>query len=143
ISRIWRATDACGNTANGTQLITVRDTTTPVIVAPPNLTLECPTAATTNITGVPTVTDGCSATTVSFSDSVSNNCGGAKIISRTWRTTDACGNFATALQTITVVDTTPPTLTLPADVVQQCPGDTRTNTTGIARSTDGCGAVAI
>lgn len=143
ISRIWRATDTCGNTATGTQLITVRDTTAPVIVAPPNLTLECPTAATTNITGVPTVTDGCSATTINFSDSVSNNCGGTKIISRTWRATDACGNFATALQTITVVDTTPPTLTLPADVVQQCPGDTRTNVTGIARSTDGCGAVTL
>ena len=143
ISRIWRATDSCGNTATGTQLITVRDTTAPTIVAPPNLTLECPTAATTNITGVASVTDGCSATTVSFVDSVSNNCGGTKIIYRTWRATDGCGNLATALQTITVVDTTPPTLTLPADVVQQCPGDTRTNVTGIARSTDGCGAVTI
>jgi uncharacterized protein affecting Mg2+/Co2+ transport len=143
ISRIWRATDACGNTTTETQLISIRDTTAPTIVAPSDLTLECPTPAATNITGVPTVSDGCSSTTVSFSDSVSNNCGGTKIISRTWRATDACGNVATAMQIITVIDTTPPTLTLPANVVLQCPGDTRTNVTGAARSADGCGAVTL
>jgi hypothetical protein len=143
ISRIWRATDACGNTTTGTQRITVQDTTAPTIVAPPNLTMECPGTTTTNVTGVPTVTDGCSATTVSFSDSVSNNCGGTKIISRTWKATDGCGNFATALQTITVIDTTPPSLIVPPNVTLQCPGDTRTNITGTARATDGCGAVTL
>jgi hypothetical protein len=143
ISRMWRVTDTCGNTTNGTQLITIRDTTPPTIVAPADLTLECPAATTTNATGVPTVTDSCSATTVTFTDSVSNNCGGTKIVSRTWRAADGCGNVATALQTITVIDTTPPTLTFPSNVVLQCPGDTRTNVTGAARSTDGCGAVTL
>src|SRR5206468_4087550 len=72
-----------------------------------------------------------------------NICGGSKIISRTWIATDGCGNSASGIQTITVRDRTPPSLRLPADLVLQCPGDTRTNVTGVATATDGCGSVTL
>src|SRR5439155_7583818 len=125
------------------QTITVRDTTPPSITAPANLTIECPAPTTTNATGVATASDGCSAVTLSFSDSVSNSCGGTRVISRTWAATDQCGNTASALQSITVRHTTPPALPLPANRVLQCPGDTRTNVTGVATAVDVCSAVSI
>jgi len=58
-------------------------------------------------TGTATAWDGCSGVTVTYSDSVSNSCGGSKVISRTWTATDQCGNIARALQTITTRDTMP------------------------------------
>jgi hypothetical protein len=42
ITRVWSATDGCGNTASATQTITVVDTTPPVLVGvPENATIEC------------------------------------------------------------------------------------------------------
>src|SRR5262249_5464739 len=132
IARTWKATDACGNSASALQTITVRDTTPPTITAPPNLVLECPATTTTNVTGVATAQDGCSAVaSISYSDVVSNACGNTKLIARTWTAVDACGNSASALQTITVRDTTAPVLILPANVTLECPvTDTSTNVTG-------------
>src|ERR1043166_5926547 len=123
ISRTWTATDQCGNNRSAVQTITVRDIAAPSITAPGNLVLDCPAVTTTNATGMASASDGCSAVTISFSDSVSNSCGGTKVISRTWTATDPCGNSASALQTITVRDITPPALRLPANLVVQCVGD--------------------
>jgi hypothetical protein len=143
VARTWTAIDACGNTANTVQTITVRDIIPPAITAPPSLTLECPADTRTNVTGVATAQDGCSAVTIGYSDVVSNSCGATKTIARTWTATDACGNLASALQTITVRDTAPPTLTVPPNLVLECPADTGTNSTGVATAQDACSAVAI
>src|SRR5439155_1491461 len=137
ISRTWTATDACGNAASCVQTITVRDTTPPTITCPPNATLECPATAATNVTGVATAVDGCSSVTVTYSDSVSNTCGGAKIIARTWTARDACGNSPRCVQTITIRDTTPPTMICPTNAALECPAIATTNPTGPA--TDACG----
>src|SRR5206468_3001783 len=116
----------------------------PTITCPPNAVLECPAAAATNVTGVATAVDGCSSVTVTYSDSVSNTCGGSKILSRTWTATDACGNSTRCVQTITMRDTTPPTITCPPNVVLECPATaTGTNATGLATAQDGCGSVSI
>ncbi len=143
IARTWTATDDCGNSASCVQTITVRDTTPPVIMCPPNLTLDCPADTGTNATGVATATDGCSEVTISFTDAVSTNCGGTSVIARTWTATDACSNKASCVQTITVRDTTPPVITCPPDLTLDCPADTRTNATGVASATDGCSTVNI
>ncbi len=143
IRRTWTATDACGNTTNAVQLITVRDTTPPTLTCPPNLVLECPADTSTNATGVATAQDTCSQVTVRYSDAVTNTCGGTKVIARTWTATDACGNSASAVQTITVRDTTPPTLTCPPSLVLECPANTTTNATGVATALDGCGSVRV
>jgi hypothetical protein len=125
------------------QTITVRDTAPPVIACPADVTLECPAITTTNVTGAATATDGCSSVAISYSDSVSNSCAGTKVIARTWIATDACGNRASCVQTITVRDTTPPVITCPADVTLECPAITTTNVTGAATATDGCSSVSI
>ncbi len=64
-----------------------------------------------------TAQDSCGSVTVSYSDSVSNSCGGTRLIARTWTAMDSCGNATNRLQTIVVRDTTAPALTLPADRV--------------------------
>jgi hypothetical protein len=143
IKRTWTAVDACGNTASALQTITLRDTTPPTITAPPSLVLECPASTATNNTGVAVAQDGCGSLTISYSDVVTNGCGNTKFITRTWLAADGCSNSATAVQTITLRDTTPPSFRLPANVVQQCPGDTRTNVTGVPVATDGCGSVTL
>src|SRR5439155_599061 len=104
IFRTWTVTDLCGNTTNCTQTITVRDTTPPRITCPTNVVLQCPANISTNATGMATATDACSSVTIAYSDSVSNTCGGAQLIYRTWTAIDACSNSATCVQTITVRD---------------------------------------
>ncbi|MFH0909600.1 MAG: LamG-like jellyroll fold domain-containing protein [bacterium] len=116
ITRTWTAVDACGNSATATQVLQIVDTTAPVLAhVPPDMTVQCE-------DGVPppalvTATDNCSAMikpvlteTESIEDYV-------EVIRRTWTATDACGNSTTAVQVITVHDTTPPVLVgVPADV---------------------------
>jgi hypothetical protein len=143
VSRLWTATDACGNATNGLQTLTVRDTTPPTLTVPASVTLECPGNINTNNTGVAMAQDLCGSVGLSYSDVVSNGCGGTKVVSRLWTATDQCGNATDGLQTITVRDTTPPALKLPANRVLDCPGDTRTNVTGVAIAPDACGSVAI
>ena len=143
ISRTWAATDGY-NSTNVVQMITVRDTTPPTISAPANAVLEFPgDDISTNRYGLATALDGCGSVTVTYSDSISNGCGGTRIVSRLWTATDACGNRTNALQTITVGDTTPPTISAPANAVLECPADTSTNNTGVATALDACGSVTI
>src|SRR5207244_499202 len=142
--RTWIATDDCGNSASCVQTITVRDITRPTLLCPPDLVLECPADTTTNATGLASAQDTCSAVTIRYTDALTNNCTGTKVIARTWTATDECGNSASCVQTITVRDTTKPTITYcPPDVVLECPADTRTNATGVATGQDTCSAVSI
>src|SRR5207302_433087 len=139
----WTATDGCGNNASCVQMITVRDITGPSITCPQDLVLECPAITTTNATGVATAQDTCSQVTIRYSDSVTNNCGGTKVIARTWTATDACGNSTNCVQTITVRDITKPVVTCPPDRILECPADTSTNANGMATATDACSSVSI
>jgi hypothetical protein len=136
IARRWTATDACGNVSSGTQLITVSDTIPPVIFCPASLTLEAPAVTTTNVTGVATATDACSTASVTYTDSVVTNCGVTKVISRTWRATDQCGNSSSCVQTIVVLDTKLPALTMPTNRIVECGGNTAPAATGFATATD-------
>src|SRR5262249_39560501 len=143
IVRHWTATDLCNNSASANQVITVRDTTPPTITAPPSVVLECPVDTSTNANGVATAIDTCGSVTVTYSDSVSNICGNSRMIPRTWRATDACGNVATALQTLTIRDTTPPVLTIPQNVVVECGNSTAPAATGNATATDTCNTATV
>ncbi len=68
--------------------------------------------------GRATATDNCDpAPVVTWADSITPGaCPQELVITRTWTATDHCGNSVSCVQTITVVDTTPPTITCPAPV---------------------------
>src|SRR5207247_2243786 len=93
-------------------------------------------------TGSATAGDNCAApVTLTFTDAATPaNCTGVPGIDRTWTATDGWGNSATCVQHITVIDTTPPTITCPADQQLQCGDLTDPAHTGAATATDNCAA---
>ena len=118
--RIWRATDNCGNETIKSQQITVVDTTAPVLTIPADETAECD--AVPNV-GDASASDNCDANVdVKFDGEYrkDGDCADSYILERTWTATDNCGNATTLTQIITVVDTTAPELTIPADETVEC-----------------------
>ncbi len=125
ITRTWTATDACGNSVSAAQVIAVADSTAPALTVPVGITVECDESTEPASTGWAAATDNCDpAPAVTHSDSVvAGSCPNAWTITRTWTATDACGNIAEGTQTITVQDTTSPSITCPAAVTVECLGD--------------------
>ncbi len=124
ITRTYRATDVCGNFAECTQIITVNDVTPPTLTCPAAVTVSCASAVpAVNIAAVTGVSDNCGgAVTVTFIGDVisAQTCANRFTITRTYRATDVCGNFAECTQIITVNDITPPVMTCPAAVTVSC-----------------------
>jgi len=110
------ASDTRNNTASGSFTVTVQDTTPPALTLPGNLTKETtgPSGAVVNYSASASdivdgaVTPTCSpASGATFPITTTTvNCSA----------TDAHGNTASGSFTVTVQDTTPPTLTLPGDI---------------------------
>jgi gliding motility-associated-like protein len=123
ITRTYSVTDVCGGQIFVTQTITVLDITAPVFAAAPvNVTVACVAdiPAMTNLA----YTDNCdpagSVTGIDVSDG--NSC--PETITRTWTFSDACGNPATASQTIIVHDLVAPVFAAaPVAVTVACAGD--------------------
>src|SRR5207245_4739072 len=121
--RTWRATDACGNTAECSQTVTVEDHTPPTITCEPSKTVECSSAWAFD---PPTASDTCGNVTIAIVSTVTNltgHCGNTFDATRTWRATDACGNTAECSQTVTVEDHTPPTITCVLNKTVECTSD--------------------
>ncbi|MES2332510.1 MAG: LamG-like jellyroll fold domain-containing protein [Bacteroidota bacterium] len=66
LTRTWTATDACGNTASKTQVITVQDTQKPIVVCPV-VAASCNNQVGNSKTVTLTATDNCGPVTVSYS----------------------------------------------------------------------------
>ncbi len=146
ITRTYRATDVCGNFAECTQIITVNDQTPPTLTCPAAVTVSCASAVpAANIASVTGVSDNCAGvvTVTHVGDVISNQtCANRFTITRTYRATDVCGNFAQCTQIITVNDVTPPAMTCPAAVTVSCasavPAVNIASVTGVS---DNCGGV--
>ena len=111
----WTATDTSGNSASVTQTVTIVDTIVPSIAAPDPITVEA-TSAGSNIVilGNPVSND------LVDTPSISNNAPAFFPLGETtvtWTATDTSGNSASATQTVTIVDTTVPELTIPENVM--------------------------
>ncbi|MDE1845069.1 MAG: HYR domain-containing protein [Thaumarchaeota archaeon] len=110
----WKAIDTSGNAATATQVVTVKDTTSPVIHAPSDITQEAtnPSSNVVNL-GNSTVTDN------GIIKSVTNNAPAVFPIGKTtvtWTATDQSGNSQTATQVVNIVDTTAPKISPPPQV---------------------------
>jgi len=126
---------------------TIEDTIAPSISCPADVTVECDQPTDPSNTGMATAIDVCdSYPVITFSDVVTPGaCPEEETITRTWTATDASGNFSSCVQTIEVVDTTPPvidpnapdTITPPdasisftATATDNCDGDPSVEITG-------------
>jgi hypothetical protein len=115
----FTATDAFGNTSTGTTIVTIVDTTPPVIAnVPVPVTVEQATAAGTSVTlALPTASDICDSAPVLTTDHPTPAVFPLGTTIVTFTATDASGNVASARTKVTVVDTTRPVLTnVPAPV---------------------------
>jgi hypothetical protein len=116
IERRWTAVDECDNDAMFTQVITLVDTTAPVITGQLEIDRPC-----NNYSGVYVLaTDNCNNITWSqWDEPVSGTCGGNVI--RHYTATDICGNAsAEFVQIIHLVDNVAPTANPISNVTVQC-----------------------
>ncbi|MFM7726631.1 MAG: hypothetical protein ACKO7B_08010, partial [Flavobacteriales bacterium] len=140
ITRTWVATDACGNSTECSQTITVLDTTAPQLNNLPasEISIECdaevPAAAEV------TIADNCDENpSLIFNETtVEGDCGYS--IVRTWYGVDQCENASeTFTQTINVQDNTAPVFNAYEYYVHITCGETAPAPT----ATDNCGSVTV
>lgn len=120
--RTLHALDGCGNLATAVQIIDVIDTVGPVFSVE-DTSLICDNWAAFEPIA-PELMDGCSdeGLTWGFEDElVSGVMPASFVLNRIYSASDACGNVTLDTMVITVIDTTPPTLTqLPNDTIILC-----------------------
>jgi len=108
IERTWSATDDCGSAASCTQVITVQDTTAPIVSCPASISVNADAGGcTANVSvGTATATDNCdpSPTVVGVrSDALPLNAPyPSGVTTITWTATDRCGNSSNCPQTVNV-----------------------------------------
>ncbi|MDX1478598.1 MAG: hypothetical protein R3301_12885, partial [Saprospiraceae bacterium] len=147
ITRSFVGTDDCGNmNTSCQQIITVVDTVAPSFTAPADTIMNCDTDISPAFAGeISDTTDNCTAMTVTFSDAtMTGACPIVEVVTRTWVVTDACGNSATDVQTISLIDSVAPTFTVPPDTVISCSADSSPVFTGEVTDTlDNCSAITV
>ena len=126
IYRTWTVADNCLNTTEKVQIITIADDTDPIVICAPDVSGvadngECD-AVSVDI-GTTTATDNCilaSLVGVRSDGLAVNDPYPVGVTTITWTATDGCGNSASCVQTVTMIDgvTQPPVITCPGDIVQ-------------------------
>ncbi len=125
----FTATDACANVNTDSAIVTIEDTTPPVIdPLPLDLVLECNDADNDvaivewlDLNGGAMATDDCgSVTWTNEAGAEEMTCGNTTNTPYTFIATDECGNFSTAIASIIIEDTTPPELVAPTNLVEEC-----------------------
>ena len=144
IQRVWTAVDHCGNSAQAVQLITMTDDSAPVITSSPGpLTLQCvDDIPDPNPNSIQTSGE-CGVVTVRHISDVPNGQTCPQVITRTYRVSDECGNATDVTQTITIDDTTPPTVGVLAPITVQCLGDVPAANIGIVQASDNCSTPVV
>ena len=107
--------------------VTVNDTQDPTISAPADASYQCASQVPAASPSQATASDNCGTPAVSVSEATNGGAGSIAsplIITRTYTATDGVGRTASASQTITVIDSTPPTITCPADIAVNAPPGT-------------------
>src|SRR2546422_1687648 len=119
---VCTATDSHGNTASESFTVIVVDTTPPTMTSPPGITLEATGASGATGIFVVTADDLVDGRLTPVCTPASGSTFGFGATTVVCRATDAHGNTGIASFTIHVVDTTPPSLTVPADITAEATG---------------------
>lgn len=146
IERTFTATDTSGNSNTCLQVITVQDTVAPVISCPNDTIIDCERPRDVMSLGNATATDQCqvSVTDITSRDSlIFGSCPQELTILRIFSAADSCGNRSSCTQTIMVIDTTPPTVICPPDIVVSCGDMTGPDVTGEPDVSDNCDMTVI
>jgi len=114
--RTWRSITPCTSPnffITGTQTIDITDTTDPHLAMPPDFTIECePVPGDVEEAGEAFGFDICTPVSLSVdTTNTPNACG--TVVTREWTVSDSCFTV-TDTQTITIQDTTPPTISGPS-----------------------------
>jgi hypothetical protein len=132
------AADSTGNSNGCSFVVTVVDTTPPAITCPTDLTLECTGSNGAQALFIATATDA-------YDTNVSANCsppsGSVFALGNTpvvCSAVDASGNSNGCSFVVTVVDTTPPTITCPTNLTLECTGNNSAQALFSATATDAC-----
>jgi len=113
----WTVTDISGNISQATQVVTLIDTTLPEISAPADIVVEATGLSNTMVElGEATAHDIIGITSVTEHEPRFFVLGETTI---TWTATDTSGNSASATQTVTIVDTTSPSITVPDSIMME------------------------
>lgn len=129
------ASDAAGNIRSGSFTVTVADLTPPVIAVQPNFVVEATSSAGAVATFAPTATDAVSAVTVTVAPASGSTFPlGATLATITAR--DAAGNTSSSTFTVTVRDTTAPTLSVPANQIVEATSAAGASATFSASASD-------
>ena len=142
VTRTFTATDDAGNARQAVQVVTVEDTTAPEFTyVPADITIECSAEDLVAVLSENAIAEDCGDWLVEYVNSYEYfNSSGDYVVTRTFTAIDDAGNFSTAVQVVTVIDTTAPELTIPDDYTVECYDEI---IFGAASATDNCGAVTI
>ena len=110
----WTATDISGNSASPTQIISVIDTTSPIINQPQNVTIDASSKSnnTINLDTIDVI-ESISDVTITNDAPLYYEFGETLV---TWTATDISGNSASSTQTVNVIDTSVPILSIPQNI---------------------------
>jgi hypothetical protein len=126
--------------------VTVKDTQKPSITPPADAAYQCASEVPPADPSQATATDNCDdpAVTVTETSSGAGSPGDPLIIKRTFKATDDATNSQSAVQTITVIDNTPPVITCPGDIsADAVPGTCAANVTFVVTANDNCSAAPV
>jgi hypothetical protein len=120
----WLVTDLNGNMSSCVQMVTVEDNEAPVITCPADITLEVNAGSciATGSIGTASAVDNCDPSPMISSDAPGTFPEGVTVV--TWTATDASSNSAQCTQTVTVEDTTAPSITCSGNITQTNPSVT-------------------
>jgi large repetitive protein len=122
IIRTYTATDACGNSSEIEQFISLNDNEAPVFISfPEDGDLACDEVPSQDDVVIE-FTDNCSEVSVDYNEVVTpGSCPNNYVMARTWTITDDCGNSNSQTWTINVTDTEAPSIIgVPEDETLDC-----------------------
>ena len=139
---IYTASDSSANHASCETAVTVRDTTAPSIQCPAPTVAECTGNGQASVDpGSASALDVCTSVTVSHPGPASFALGQTGV---QYTATDEAGNRASCATSVTVQDTTPPSIVCPAPTIAECRGpDGAFVNPGQATSSDLCTGVTV